>query len=982
MKKHGFIGLIVLFLALALVMASCDNGNGENPIPDTKYTVTYNANGQAVTVPAPQKVEAGSTVYVAVLEEYVPASPDAPILSGWNTEADGSGDSYDRGAELVVDKDITLYAQWTAYIARPRENTITLEKINFHASNGNVSYYRTGQVYYPESVIDERPEWGDKYKITYKIKSDRALPYLMVSLGDATRASKMKFASGNNKWLELAYPIDGEQWDEIQSKNIEANVEFSYTITATVISPRVIESNIDEGNRTGVINGVLFSLGQAEDITATLTILDLKIEKIGSAEKVELVNVTTNGSIGTKTTEVTLFFDKPVDLVENDGFDIKYDPLNKPEGDIFYIVPGSFRKNNSTSYTYIVDLQSDISSPTVEVIVSMYKAGFSGTKRVNFYTEKRPEVMPTQSRFVSLTADGDSNKTTTKLILTFTDKIPDFDADDIVISGIPRSVGTLSNATESGNNWVYTLSISSFTRSGTLRVYVTTKNDWIITDPIKTVEIYYYRAPQPPVNYPPYSGFIGRGYNVLDKPYYVESEVPIGYALNMPKLVYENKLYTDDYSEYTTDFFTGSTMSEYAKSFASKMDLGVNGGYFKASVSFGYSTSNKAKYSSSFAKSATNIITEKHYLELMEPITLSRNYLNEVFKNDWLMNESKTPNMVFENFGTHIFLVAYIGGRLDMNFEIENTEKVNSKTIEGKVSAAYLTVEGSASATERVKGREVFEKSHLEIRGYGGDYRGSGFPTLEGYAPSYQRWMNNVYGHKSLSLVRGGKLSRKTEMIPIWDLIDPESDPGDARRKAFINAFNTKLVQNENDIMGLQENLVPLNIANVYMGTGKTEELAKSNLLNEPKYPETLKTLNTVPGDLNHGAGGSKLYLGFTQTASDTESPVTDIKATSGTNPNARSTITINEIEYTHFGYDANKDAGGPYIFLYYTKDPRKSPLKNIYVEHNGDSTAKDKDGVPKMPGTGWERVIWNNGGEADMNKGAKGSTVYIWVQR
>ncbi len=39
---------------------------------------------------------------------------DGYTFAGWNTEADGSGTSYEDGAEVTLDADLTLYAQWDA----------------------------------------------------------------------------------------------------------------------------------------------------------------------------------------------------------------------------------------------------------------------------------------------------------------------------------------------------------------------------------------------------------------------------------------------------------------------------------------------------------------------------------------------------------------------------------------------------------------------------------------------------------------------------------------------------------------------------------------------------------------------------------------------------------------------------------------------------------------------------------------------------
>ena len=79
--------------------------NGET----TEAVITYDANGGTGTMDS-QTVTAGEeatlTVNTFTREGYT--------FSGWNTAADGTGDSYADGAAVTFDADTTLYAQWTA----------------------------------------------------------------------------------------------------------------------------------------------------------------------------------------------------------------------------------------------------------------------------------------------------------------------------------------------------------------------------------------------------------------------------------------------------------------------------------------------------------------------------------------------------------------------------------------------------------------------------------------------------------------------------------------------------------------------------------------------------------------------------------------------------------------------------------------------------------------------------------------------------
>ena len=72
-----------------------------------KYTVKYNGNGGDGTL---NDVSAESGKEVTVLSNVF--TRQGYTFTGWNTAADGSGTSYAEGDSLIVNADVTLYAQW------------------------------------------------------------------------------------------------------------------------------------------------------------------------------------------------------------------------------------------------------------------------------------------------------------------------------------------------------------------------------------------------------------------------------------------------------------------------------------------------------------------------------------------------------------------------------------------------------------------------------------------------------------------------------------------------------------------------------------------------------------------------------------------------------------------------------------------------------------------------------------------------------
>ncbi|MBQ6968189.1 MAG: InlB B-repeat-containing protein [Lachnospiraceae bacterium] len=72
-----------------------------------KATITYDPNGGTGEMP-PQTYEAGTTVILAENK----FARESYTFTGWNTEADGSGESYGDKASFTLGSNLTLYAQW------------------------------------------------------------------------------------------------------------------------------------------------------------------------------------------------------------------------------------------------------------------------------------------------------------------------------------------------------------------------------------------------------------------------------------------------------------------------------------------------------------------------------------------------------------------------------------------------------------------------------------------------------------------------------------------------------------------------------------------------------------------------------------------------------------------------------------------------------------------------------------------------------
>ncbi len=99
----------------------------DNPEPEAKYTVTYNANGQKNV----RNMPSDSVSYEEGKNAAVKGKPvsKTSFFAGWNTKADGKGKAYKAGDKIKMTANVTLYAQW--------EDTCTASKLTYKVSGYN-----------------------------------------------------------------------------------------------------------------------------------------------------------------------------------------------------------------------------------------------------------------------------------------------------------------------------------------------------------------------------------------------------------------------------------------------------------------------------------------------------------------------------------------------------------------------------------------------------------------------------------------------------------------------------------------------------------------------------------------------------------------------------------------------------------------------------------------------------------------------------
>ena len=948
MRKSIFV--IFAFIAIfTLTLASCKMAASSGPT----CTITYNANGESITMPGSQRVTVGVMAKLADLPSYNPDT--APVIfNGWNTEAGGTGSLWGAGDFMLVEDDITLYAEWSERsgdIKTVEPFTIKMEPSS-HTSGWQA-------IVYPDKLFNGRIEAGGDYTLAYAFTSDTAVPTsdsFFCHLADTSGLNEADFGNDYVILVNTAVTLEG-------TRPLPANTEVkNMTRFMGTWIAKSAANNTAEANALSI-----FISGPSQ--APTLTFTELVLFK---SEEVKLTSLTANGaSTLRRTTQILMEFDKEMPGLKIDDISI----MTLGFGGIHPVLLSGGGK----SYALAVDVTSAGVSGSFEVAIDIWKAGYifnPNGKKVTCYTGTQDDEPLPEYYIRKVSANGGSSGKTTEIYIEVYAELGDLTPADITLLGIPGVTkgGTISKTQESNiyeSWWRYTLPINIASTGGNLLVSFA-KTGCIFNNQPWMVTVY------PDYSGFTYDGYLGYGYDVINGDYYVNDQVKHMYALNMPKLKAENKIRVDDSggTSTSTRYVTGETLEKYYSDF--KLNAKVSGGFgfFSASASFGYNSSHQAEDYESFASLFVELSREKHFVN-MSDITIAdlrNNYLNENFKNNYLMNTSYTPAELFNLYGTHIFLEVDLGGRLDMSYVYHNHDEENAETIEAHVSASYMTVKGKVDTEINNESAKFSSESKEIINSYGGSVDQLGLTVSEARA-GYSAWASNIENRQNLTIIRGGDLDNITQMVPIWELIDTSWQGGLARKKAIFDYANDLLDANGGKIFSGQKTKPnppePTYINGIAMASHSNNKVAESNII-AMLAPEPAVL---VPGDLNAGKGSNRIRMGFIESTS-VNYTIRDIKALKG-NKNPPATMIIGGKTYILLAVNTNSTAGGDYVWLYCTKDSTVgAPLKNLYVEKNGD--------LVSMSGSGWTRVQWTSGGGvgADLKSGVSGVNVYLWMQR
>ena len=140
------------------------------------------------------------------------------------------------------------------------------------------------------------------------------------------------------------------------------------------------------------------------------------------------------------------------------------------------------------------------------------------------------------------------------------------------------------------------------------------------------------------------------------------------------------------------------------------------------------------------------------------------------FKQDLEGNNALGAIEFFKRYGTHLITEISYGGRFEIDFTTEMTEKDTVENIKIDIKAAYDNLISANSTTEYTeKTKSIIKRSTLNFKCIGGD--GTVITSLDGLNGKYDTWVKslNNAGNQEICDIPNRK-NLGNSLVPVWKL--------------------------------------------------------------------------------------------------------------------------------------------------------------------------------------------------------------------
>jgi hypothetical protein len=467
-------------------------------------------------------------------------------------------------------------------------------------------------------------------------------------------------------------------------------------------------------------------------------------------------------------------------------------------------------------------------------------------------------------------------------------------------------------------------------------------------------------GPFDPINDPDQvDGFadVGAGYDVFDN--FADEASVKEHILDYNKLNSDGLVEKKDLENTSFIRTSGTSISTYSSSLSASVGLEGSYMFFSGSVTTNFS---KERYSyDSYSFATYHILSNKYQLRLPTDWDASdlKPYLTAQAKVK-LNDPAVPPSSVFTIYGTHCLSGVVVGARSDYSVSGRTRDVKEGVSVGIYAEASFSKGYGSGTLNTSVITQQEFDlfssnmEQHLEV--YGGDSElGHNIITKN----DYDAWIASIPNKLVFcNYTQNG-------LIPIWEFCDDDS-----RKTELRNYYMNSWASDREiavypkprfcilDIMVLEGRVIsnPYRYKDrdyykmdfdlnrgcggdsrylwIYYLPGLENDtitpIAEIGLYDTSDH-ETLAELGagfqSINVDLNMGAGGDFIYLAFRRRNDYTDKLLTGMKVgndnlwmyTIGTNAGYNTSFIGLKQHNSNNLQDLNEDAGGSYIYLYYT---------------------------------------------------------------
>lgn len=447
---------------------------------------------------------------------------------------------------------------------------------------------------------------------------------------------------------------------------------------------------------------------------------------------------------------------------------------------------------------------------------------------------------------------------------------------------------------------------------------------------------------------------VGSGYDVFDN--FADELKVKEHILDYSRLNADGLVEKKDIEITTFMKTSGTSITAYSSSLSASVGLQGSYMFFSGSIETNFSKERYTYDSYSFA--TYHILSNKYQLRLPTDWDAGdlKPYLTAQAKSK-LNDPSVPPSTIFTIYGTHCMTGVVVGARCDYSVSCRTRDVKEGVSVAVYAEASFSKGYGSGSLNTSVITQQEFDRfssnmeQHLEV--YGGDSQ-LGHNIIS--KNSYDAWLNSIPNKLVFcNYTQNG-------LIPIWEFCD-----NDARKAELLDYYSTSWATDRNitvyptpwycilDLMVIDSPLPPnpyrVNNRDYYKlpydlnkgaGGATLWIYYLPGLQNDTITPiAALGTVDTSDGeklsdlgtgfeminvDLNRGADGDYIYLAYRRWTGHSDQLVTGLRiwdrhTTYVYSPGTTSSYTWHGLlqHGTSIMQDLNEDAGGEYIYIYYT---------------------------------------------------------------